>query len=372
MKRILHIVHVLSRGGGLTNFIMNYYRQIDRTAIQFDFIYFKEVDADFKDEISLLGGKYYKFEEPSLAGDNSLKDAHAFFGSHQNIYNAVHCHVLYAAAIYGPIARKYGVENVIQHSHSIGYGKGLLRTFRNYLLVKRGVSVADHYLACSLDSAKFMFGKKAVEKGEVEIIPNAIDMDKYLFDVNIRQEIRNELSIPEDAFVLAHVGGFVKSKNHDFIVRVFYKIQAIYPNAFLLLIGGEGTVGSTLSEIKDQIENMGIKDKVMLLGIRTDVNHLLMASDSFIFPSIFEGFGIVAIEAQATGLPIFVSENIPNDIKCTELVETLSLQQDPSIWAKEILDKGKLKINRSDYAEKIPNFDISIQKTKLESFYLSL
>lgn len=366
MIRILHFVHALTRGGGLTTLIMNYYRQIDRSKIQFDFVYFKEVESDFKDEITSLGGKFYKFTEPSF--DFSYKkECEKFFEEHKGEYSAIHCHVLFSAAFYGGIAKKYGIKNIIVHSHSASYGSGLLRKARNYYFVKKADHIATHRLACSDDAARFMFGNK----GNAKVISNAIDCAKYLFDENIRKEVREELNVTNE-FVIGHVGGFVPLKNHTFLVDVFNEIVKKRPESALLLIGGEGTaVASTKEYIEEKVKILGLQDKVKFLGIRSDVNRLMMAMDFFVLPSTVEGFGLVLVEAQASGLYSLASTNVPEEAKCSELVSYLPLEAGAGAWADEILSaniNGERLVDASLYNR----FNIEKQKTILENLYMDM
>ncbi len=370
MKRILHFVHALTRGGGLSNFVMNYYRNIDRSKVQFDFVYFREVESDFKDEITALGGRYFKFTEPSI-GFAYKKEAEAFFKEHKNEYAAMHCHVLFAAAVYSDIAKKYGIKNIIVHSHNVGYGVGIIRQIRNYYFVKKAALCATHKLACSENAATFMFGKKSVKNGEVTVISNAIDCRKYIFDEEIRKNVREKLGV-ENKLVLGHVGGFAKQKNHIFLIDVFNEVHKKIPDSVLLLIGADGIAsGSTKGEIVEKVKALGLEESVMFLGVRKDVNHLMMAMDVFVFPSIFEGFGLVLVEAQSSGLPCFASENVPRTAKCTGIVKFLPLDNGAEKWAEDIL-----KLNLNNVREKdislFEMYNIECQRVILENIYLDL
>lgn len=372
MKKILHIIHTPARGGGLSNFVMNYYRKIDREKLQFDFIYFREAEDSFEDEITELGGRMYKFISP-MPGNGYKREAEEFFSAHRGEYDAVHCHALFAAAVYGPIAKKYGIKNIIQHSHSIGYGKGMLRKVRNFMLIRRGVKNATCYMACSVGAAKFMFGEKRTRSGEVKIIPNAVDAAKYRYNSAIRNDVRRELGIAEDALVLCHAGGFTIQKNHRFIIEVFRRIYAANRNSYLLLAGGAGTVaGSTYESIRELVKEYGLSDNVRFLGVRRDVNRIFIASDEFIFPSVFEGFGIVLVEAQAAGLLCFASDAVPRDAGCTELVSYMPLKLGAEVWSERLLLPETINENRGQYADKIRKYDINIQKKVLEDAYLSM
>lgn len=371
MIRVLHIVHALTRGGGLSNFVMNYYRAIDKTKIQFDFIYFREAESDFKDEIKALGGRVYKMTEPSLSGSYK-KECNNFFKEHQGEYVALHCHALFAAAMYGKTAKKYGIENIIAHSHSVGYGKGILRKVRNFYLVKTANRISTCKMACSNDAAEFMFGKKNVKNGNVHFIVNAINCKKYLFSPETRQKVRKELGI-ENNFVLGHVGGFAKQKNHSFIVDVLSEICKIKDNAVVLFAGGAGIAsGSSLDDVKEKVKTCGLEDKVHFLGIRQDVNELMMAMDAFIFPSLFEGFGLVLVEAQSSGLISFASENVPKDAKCTDSVTYLPLELGAKEWAERICAAAQNVSDRSVDITAFDRFNIDKQTEILESIYLDM
>lgn len=371
MIKILHIVHALTRGGGLSNFIMNYYRNIDRTKIQFDFIYFRESANDFKDEITTLGGRYFSMTEPS-ANLAFIKEREKFFKEHKGEYTALHCHALFSAALYSKTAKKYGVKFVIAHSHSNDYSTGTLRRLRNFFLVKSGVHNATHYFACSQDAAEFMFGKKRTSRGEVLIINNAVDCKKYIYNEKTRAETRKELGLDHE-FVVGHVGGFVRQKNHDFLIDVFSHIHAIKPDSILLLVGGEGiAAGSTKKAIQEKIINMDLQEHVKFLGIRRDVNRLMSAMDAFVFPSIFEGFGLVLVETQASGLPSFASTNVPVTAKCTDLITYLPLSEGAEQWAKVICNYDYNENKRLMDIDLFDQYNIEKQIHILENLYLEM
>lgn len=369
MIRILHIVHVLTNGGGLSNFIMNYYRNIDRTKIQFDFIYFKETEDDFKEEITSLGGRYFKFPEPT--NGDFIKVREKFFDEYAHEYTAIHCHVLFAAAFFADSARKHGIKHVIAHSHSTEYGNGIVRKLRNRMLIKAAKNKSDIALACSASAGDFMFGKGAVEKGKVTVIPNAIDCSKYLFNESSRNEIRNELGI-NDKFVIGNVGGFVPLKNHDFLIDVFKIIHEKCPNSVLLLAGGEGTTVNTKQKIIDKVHTVGLDDSVKFLGIRRDVDRIMSALDVFVMPSLFEGFGFVLLEAQLSGLVCIASTAVPTAAKCTDKVNYIDLDKGAEYWAEEILGYKDGIENRTVNISDFDAYNLDKQKKILTDIYLEL
>lgn len=372
MIRILHIVHALTRSGGLSNFLMNYYRNINRDKVQFDFIYFKDVSHSFSDEIEQMGGRCFQMTEP--APDMKYRsEIKAFFQEHEGEYTAMHCHALFAAAMYAGFARKYGgISNIIIHSHSNGYGNGTLRKIRNYFMIKAGVFRSDYKMACSYSAARFMFGERAAKNGEVMIINNAIDCERYLFDKASRDEIRKELDIG-DAFVIGHVGGFAVWKNHDFLIDVFSCLKKIRPDAILILAGDEGIAsGSTKSAVIEKAKSLGLMDSIRILGFRNDVNKVLMAMDAFVFPSVAEGFGFAMIEAELSGLRCFASKTVPPETKCTDKAKYLPLEEGPAIWAADIASADFSEDNRSVDLSDFDRFNIKKQAGVLEKLYLDM
>lgn len=369
MIRILHIVHALTNGGGLSNFVMNYYRKIDRRKIQFDFVYFKETNELFKNEIIRSGGRVFKWTEPSL-DLKYRKEARDFFKAHSREYIAIHCHALFAVAAYGKTAKKYGVKNIIAHSHNIGYGEnGWVRNIRNRYFVFMCRYFSDYQFACSTDAAVFMFGKKNYNAGKVLIIKNAVDCEKFYFNERTRDEVRKELQL-HNCLTIGHVGGFTKQKNHQFLISLFYKYLTINPNSKLVLVGGNGLVsGATMPEMMDLVQRLGISEKVIFTGLRDDVNRIMMGMDLFLFPSTFEGFGLVLVEAQASGLKCIASDRVPSEAKCTERITYLPLENEDK-WINEIKNTSihNRKVNKSDFLK----YDIGYNAEKLERFYVSL
>ena len=369
MIRILHIVHALTRGGGLSNFLMNYYKNIDRTKIQFDFVYFKESENNFIDDIEQMGGKVYKWKEPSL-DFGFVKAANIFFEVHKNDYKAIHCHALFSVAAYGKIAQKYGIK-VIAHSHSTFLSSnGFFKKIRNYYFLKKASKLCDCKLACSKAAAIFMFGEKAYKKGEVLIVNNAIQLKRYLFNLSTRIKTRKELGFDDATLVIGHVGGFTKAKNHNFLIDVFSQYHCKNRNSALILLGGDGIAsGSTLNCIIERVNQEHLKDSVYFLGVRSDVDNLLMAMDCFVFPSIAEGLGISLVEAQSSGLKCIVSASVPDDAIVSNNTIKLPLRN-AEMWSREI-EYTNIDNRFVDFSQ-FQKFDIDFQTTILEQFYLSL
>lgn len=371
MIRILHIVHAITKGGGLCNMVMNYYRFIDREKIQFDFLYFRDSEDTFQQEIESLGGRCFKMSEPSIS-NAFIKERETFFKEHEGEWNAIHCHALFASAVFTKIAKQHKIPYSFSHSHSAAYGTGnVLKRFRNSYFINKSKALGDVHLACSKDAALFMFGKKELQSGRAIIVNNAIDLDKYWFDIDKRKKMRAELSI-DNKFVIGHVGGFVPLKNQSYLVDVFYNFQLNHPDSVLLLIGGEGiAAGSTKQLLIDKINQYEISDKVKLLGLRDDVNALDQAMDVFVLPSLFEGLGIALVEAQASGLPCIASPAVPHEAQILDSYTAMNDLEDIDSWVKAIEASMNYGISqRYVDCNKFDGFNITKQCEKLEEVYL--
>jgi len=375
MIRILHIVHAVTKGDGLVNFIMNYYRNIDRNTLQFDFLYFREVENDFKNEISSLGGRYYKLDEPSLSY-KFFREREGFFNIHGKEYSAIHCHALFATFVFADVAKKHGIKTIIAHSHNTIFGVGLRRKIRNLFFVYAARNKATNYVACGEQAGRFMFGNNAFDAGKVKVFTNAIDCNKYRFDIPNRNQIRSEFGIDNSTFVIGLVGSFSKQKNHSFLLDIFADICRYKKNAVLFLIGGDGLIASsTKNDVIKKTEMLFLQGKVKFLGLRSDVNKLLSAMDVFVMPSIFEGLPFSLVEAQTNGLQCFTSNVVTKEVNLG-LCTYLSLQDSSEVWASDILKKME-NINLDDRFHGINlgrenGFDIKFEAKKLQYFYESL
>lgn len=361
--RILHVLGALNRGGAET-MIMNIYRNIDRSKIQFDFIVHTNEKCDYNDEILEYGGKI--FNVPKYAGKNHFKYKRAwreFFNSYPE-YKIIHAHMRSTAAIYLKIAKQYGLFT-IAHSHSTASrGSFLEQMVKNIMQIPIRYR-ADYLFACSDEAGKWLFGKNVIKKNNYKIIKNAIDIEKYTFNEFKRNEIRKKINI-QNKFVVGHVGSFTYPKNHKFLIDVFYEIQKQKEDSVLLLIGD----GELRPEIEEQISKLGINNKVIITGVVPNVSDYMQAMDVFVFPSIFEGLGMVVIEAQASGLQCIVSENVPQEAYITDRIKSISLHKKYEIWVSQILKYTNLK--RKNECEKLNDngYYINDVASTLEKFYL--
>lgn len=361
MIRVLQIIGIAG-SGGVESVIMNYYRHIDKNKIQFDFVVHKGAVKSFVDEAKSMGAKVY---EVTPYTENIFKFTCEIYRIiKKERYQIVHSNMNSLSAF--PLFAAYmaGVKVRILHNHTTDNKAEGLRTWVKRLLRPFAKIFANQYWACSNLAAEWMYGKKAIANNKVTIINNAIDLEQFKFNEQVRIRLRKELGL-ENCFVIGHVGRFVKVKNHNFIVDVFKELVQQEPYARLLLIGD----GPLKSEIEEKVKKLELTEKVVFLGVRTDVASLYNVMDVFLLPSLYEGLGMVAVEAQVNGLPVLVSEAVPNEAKITEFTEFCKLKNSLAIWRDEILkliDTGRM-CNKETY--EVSKFDIRMQVQILEKIY---
>lgn len=360
MIRILHVVNNMHRAG-LETMLMNYYRNIDRTKIQFDFLTHRPEKSDYDDEIIAMGGKVYY--APRLYPQNYpayFKYMENFFAEHPE-YQIVHSHI--DAMSYLPLlaAKKAGVPVRIAHSHNTSIDRDFKYILKQFFR-SRITSVASHYCACGKEAGEFLFRGK-----DATIIPNAIEVDRFLFNKEMRKHKREELGLKNE-FVLGHVGRLSYQKNHKFLIEIFSEVYKKNKNTVLLMIG----VGEKEQEIKDQIQILGLNDAVRFLGNRNDVNELYQAMDVFVMPSFFEGIPVTGIEAQFAELPCIFSTKVPEEVSFTDKCEFIELEEGVGKWVKAILGINlDMRLENGSIAEN-SWYNIKNAKDTLEQYYFKL
>lgn len=352
-KRVLQVLGGLDRGGAET-LIMNIYRTIDRSQIQFDFVIHTKDKGAYYDEIVSLGGRVYMC--PRYTGKNHFtykKWWNKFFMEHEE-YQVVHGHVRSTAAIYLKIAKKYQCYT-IAHSHSTSSGNGISAFVKNMMQFPIR-HTADSFLGCSQIANEWLFGKKvANDPQRCSILKNGVDLTKYRFDVEIRNEYRKTLGIDTN-LVIGTVGRIETPKNPMFMIDVFSEILKKTPDARLLWVGD----GTLMPCVKEKLAQLNIKDKVLLVGSKDNVSDYLQAMDVFLFPSLWEGLGMSLIEAQATGLPCVCSEVIPDEARVTDLMIKKRLTDTAEVWANVCLSVSQKA--REDQSDKIKAADYDIRQ----------
>lgn len=358
MVRVLHIVTNMDRGG-LETMLMNYYRHMDREKIQFDFLEHRRDRAAYDDEIESLGGRIFRLPRLNPLSSDYFHALNAFFAAHPE-YRIVHSHLDCMSAYPLCAAKNAKVPVRIAHAHSTSQDRNWKLVFK--LISKKLISLyTTDLFACSADAGEWMFGTK-----DVHILPNAIDIERYAFNLLIRNQTKKALGL-DDAFVIGHVGRFSAVKNHSFLTDVFAQIKRQEPNSKLLLVGA----GSEMQAVQQKVKALGLGADVIFTGVRNDVANLMQAMDVFVFPSLYEGLGIVLIEAQAAGLPCVVSDTIPREAYLTDLITAEKLSSSVEKWAEKILKKRDFP--RTDRRDEIAahGFDITTEAVKLQEFYIN-
>lgn len=338
MKKVLHITSSLKKNGTET-FIMNVFRNIDRTKISFDFLVFsKDRDGFYEEAISLGAEVFYV---PTRRNGLFLyyKSLNEFYRKNAYKYSAVHFSACSLTTILPIIlAWKYKIPIRIVHAHNSGWS-GL----HNYILHFINKRIVPYFvtdkLACSTYAGKWFFGNK-----DFLIVKNGIEINKYSYNAEIRKKYREDFKF-DDSFVIGHVGRFESEKNHMFMLNVFKELLNSCKNSKLVLVG----TGSLFESVKKHSEILGISDKVVFTGQRNDVSCLLQAFDCFFMPSLYEGLPFVLVEAQCAGLPVVASDTISKESKLTEKFVLLDLNASKRIWVDNIL---KFTVNSRETNDK--------------------
>ncbi len=361
--RILHVVTSLERAG-LETMLMNYYRNIDRSKIQFDFLVHRERIGQYEAEVLSLGGKIYRLPELSARNMPSyIKSLHSFLLEHDE-YRIIHSHIDALSALPLFIAKKAGLAVRIAHSHTTGFDIDYKLPLR-WAAKKFIWKFSTHTWGCSSAAIDFMFGRHAVNP---RVINNGIQLERFRFQTSKRNAVRSKLMIKSSSLVLGHIGRFSKVKNHEYLINIFNEISKKRNDSILLLVGD----GELTHKIKHQTRELGLSDKVVFLGEREDTPELLQAMDIFVMPSLYEGFGIAALEAIRTGLFTAISPNTPLPAFGSKVIK-LSLKS-PIDDAHSILTSWRHVKNSSlsRHSTPMPEFDISLLSQSLQRHYESL
>lgn len=351
MKRILHIMSSMDRAGTET-FVMNVFKNIDRSKVKFDFLVSKSSGDGYEEEATQLGASIFMFVPRRDGIRSHIKSLNDFFSKHASDYDAIHFHSnSFTSMLPVAIAKKHGIKARFVHCHSIST-LGTHNKLLHRLNRMRISSLATHYLSCSSEASKWGYsGTEAYSKSI--IIPNGIDLERYKFNSEHRGRIRRELGI-EERFVIGNVSGFRTGKNHKLMLDILSDVKKEIPSSLLMFVGG----GGNIEEIKKLAKEKKIEDSVLFLGFRNDVPQLMQAMDMFLFPSSFEGFGLVAIEAQTAGLPVLASDRISRETNLTELITYFPLEKPASEWARLITKAYPISSDRK-FDDHLLAYDIS-------------
>ena len=362
--RILQVLGGLNIGGAET-MVMNYYRNIDKSLIQFDFVVHGNNIGFYEKEIKDLGGKVYRVPRYKLYNHFKYKKAwNIIFKDHPE-YKIIHSHVRSTASIILKIAKKYNLKTIC-HSHSTSNGKGL-SAFIKKIFQKSIPKYADYLFSCSKESAIWLYGEKNANSNRCYIINNAIDASRFIYNTEIRNNKRKKLNV-DNKIILGMVGRLAEVKNHRFAIELLKKLVNYNDKYHLLIIGS----GDMKEKIVDQINNYNLKNNVTFLENRNDVNELLQAMDIYIMPSLWEGLPLSLVEAQAASLPCVISSNVLDGIIINDLVKKISLEL-INEWVDFIknIDLTKERVNQYQRIAD-SGFDIKENVKTITEFYLNL
>ena len=362
--------------GGIAAFLFNFYREMDPRRIDADFVAIAYQCFDlYREAIESLGGRLHCLNVHRFKGitgkRNYLKAVSQFLDEHE--YDIIHINSggFFTNYLLTRCAKKYGKgAKIISHSHS------KMTTYRGIkkaaiMLARRNFArYADYFLACSMDAGEYMYPSSVVSGPRLSVINNAIRTADYAYRPETRAAMRRELNL-EEALIVGHVGRFTLAKNHGFILDVFKEVLKLEPQAHLLLVGE----GNSRADVMEQVRVKGIGEHVLFTGLRDDVPALMQAMDVFLFPSLFEGLGVVAIEAQASGLPVIASSVIPKEAAVTDLFISCALEESVNEWAKVLVDAvSHHRDSRRDRSDDVSlaGYDVKQEAGKLIALYETL
>ncbi len=364
--RVLHIINGMDRGGAET-LIMNVYRGINREKIQFDFLVTSQEECSFDKEILVLGGKIFRIPSRKDGLIERRKAIEKFFLNNSN-YDVIHHHLSSLTDIsVGIIASKFNIKKIIAHSHNTKQGSRnriykILHRLLHYINRYRVNKYYTDFFACSQKAGEWCFRKQ-----QYKIIKNGIWTDKFSYNKEMREKIRNEFHL-QDKIVLGHIGRFQEQKNHKFIIDIFKEISKKNSNIVLMLVGD----GALKNEIENKVKKLGLENSVIFTGVKENTNELLQSMDLFLFPSLYEGLPLTLIEAQASGLTCLVSDVITRELQITNLISFFPLQSDNIKWSERVLELLKTG-NRENTEKNIINAGFDIERTLsiLEEYYIN-
>lgn len=360
--KILHFNSTLSSNSGVISVIMNYYRNMNRDNIQFDFLYFNESKISCEEEIKSYGGKCYKVHKPSnyFAFKKELKK---FFDKNSKKYDILHIHDWVFATMIYSVVKNYKNLKIVVHSHATCFSDKKITSIRNRLMCININKCCDYRFACSKAAGDFLY-----RRNPYYVVNNAIDVDKFKYNEKMRVAMRTKLKIKSDTMVVGHVGAFCNQKNHIFLLDIFKKVLEYNNNSILMLIGD----GPLQEKVIQKSKELNIYEKIIFLGRKNNVNDYYQAMDIFVMPSLFEGLPMVGVEAQCSGLPIVFSTNISFEAGLG-YYKYISLDDSLEKWAQEIvlIYNNTRNYNRINGIENVSNqgFNIKKEASKLESEY---
>lgn len=357
MIKVLHILSEMD-GGGVAQLLYNYYQYMS-DEFQFDFVVTSPKVGMIEEKL-LDSCKIFHVCQLHKGLVRHMQEIEKILKAGR--YDIVHDHGDYKSFFNLMVAKSCGIRVRISHSHRAFVPQSFAQKIEKFLFTIATKKISNNYFACGRDAAIWMWGEKDYNQGKVFIMPNAIEAEKFSFSEQKNLQIREELGIEKNCFVIGNVARFSFQKNHEFLVNIFNKIQKMLPNSKLLLIGD----GEDYEKIRNFVSEYELDRDVLFLGTRSDVPELLNAFNVFVLPSRYEGLPVTLVEVQANGLKCYTSEVVTDEINYWGNITYLSLNEPPETWAKTILTcDNKRTVNRI----KKSDYDIDIAVKKLENKY---
>ena len=359
--RVLHVFAALD-SGGVSNFVMNLYREMDTEQIQFDFAMTAGERSLYDDEVLSRGGRIFYFDPTEKLTDELRRVLRE-----DGPFQVVHSHLFFYSGLALAEAKKAGVPVRIAHAHNAHTGES--RSVAR-IAYERGMQMliranATHMLGCSEKACRYVFGDRIMKDPRAAVMPDGIDCDRFAFKPDVRETVRKEYGL-EGKFVIGHVGHFNPAKNHEKILSVFAEVCCRRDDAALLLVGD----GELEQDVRNRTSELGLTDKVVFAGAHKDVEKFYQAMDVFLFPSRYEGFGMAMIEAQCSGLACVASDVVPEETNADGRAVYLSLVDEDTVWAEAILLLDKQ--SRDMFQEIVASqFNMSEKSAQLETIYLT-
>ena len=361
--RVAQIMGDMSNGG-VRSLVLNFYKHIDKTKFQFDFIVNENSRNIAEEEILAMGGRVYKI--PTYKHFFSYKKAlRRLF--RENHYQIVHSRVNSLSVFPLQVAKQEKVPVRIADSLSSSNPSEVLRNTIKFGLKLFSKKYPTDLTSCSSEAAVWLFGKKAVKQQRVTVIPPAIETRRFAFSDSSRNEIRSSLGIPKDAWVVGNIGRLVKQKNQSYLIRAFAQILRERPNSYLLFVS-KGPLEESLRSLSNKL---GLGSHVIFTDTNTGTAPYYSAMDCFALPSLYEGFAIVLIEAQANGLPCIISEPVPKEADLTSLISRLPISnRDLLEWSSAMATpKPRLDSTEAIASLEQQGYDVSKEARALEKYY---
>ena len=361
--KVLQVLNELNIGG-IQVFVMNVYRNIDRDTVQFDFLLSSPRKGAFEEEIEEMGGHIYRVTPRRESVVKNLCDLKRFFKQHSD-YDCVHCHFSNLSYITPLVyAKKVGIPIRIIHSHSTNLPNNIIHKCLHSINKKRINHLATHFFACSDLAGTWLFGGSAAYKKMV-LINNGIKTDDYKYNEIISRKMKEKFGVTGKT-VYGTVGTFCEAKNHTFIIELFASLHEKNKDSVLLI----AVVEPDNEIVKKMITEYNLQDSIKLLGLRSDISDVLQCYDCYLMPSKWEGFPVSLLEAQASGLLCFVSNNVTKQAKINHNVYYLDLDEGVEKWANVIESHmlGNTRIRDVDLIVEA-GFDISKTSKELSLIY---